>query len=129
MQEKQLMQMLGFTEHELKKNMDVLRRDMGGVVKDTQQKVEEAIWQLACASEAAGTPSKDPQVAALEVVAAVAARAALDATGAAPPPSKSNADAVKTLRVGLVWLIIVCVYRIVMYMSTHSAFPTIPNQL
>ena len=97
MQEKQLTQMLSFTEQELKKNMDTLRRDMGGVVKDTEKKVEEAIWQLTCASDAAGPPSK---AAALEVVAAVAARAALDAAGAAPPPSKSNADAVKSLRVG-----------------------------
>lgn len=86
-------------EQELKRNIDGLRRDVGGVVKDTQQRVEEAIWQLACASDASAPP-KHSHSAALDVVAAVAARAAQDAAGAAPPPSKSSADAIKTLKVG-----------------------------
>lgn len=98
LQEKQLTQVLEMAEQEVKRNMDGLRRDVGGVVKDTQQRVEEAIWQLACASDTSAPP-KHSHSAALDVVAAIAARAAQDAAGAAPPSSKSNGDAIKALRV------------------------------
>lgn len=92
--------MLDMAEQALKRNMDELRQEVGKVVKDTQQRVEEAIWQLVCAADASAPP-KHSHSAALDVVAAVAVRAAQDAAGAAPPPSKSNADAIKTLRVGV----------------------------
>ncbi len=70
MQEAQLTQMLEFTEQELRKNMEALRRDLGAAMDGTRKKMEEAIGQAS--SDGRG---KAAQAAARDIVDAGASKA------------------------------------------------------